>query len=535
MLELNLEGSAPRKATAAEIDFQSGLLASLATIVLAMVLRYGFGAPLVPEVASQFLFARLPISFIEFGVGLLGPFAKQLAFIGCIAVYGAGLLLLALPILGQIRRGVAVALSLCITSWLLVLLLVLPVLGAGLFGRDLKTTVAANCLWMLFLSAGYGVAAALLKEFFRQASLERTSDQRWPITRKLAGTVIERRRIASWVGYAIIGVAVYDIARSLLPSLFNFGAGRVHHGNGIFPALNGLAVEVTRTRDFYEVSKNASDPDVDGARWTLQIGGLVTSPCTFTLAQIHSLRGVEQYATLECISNEVGGDLIGNALWRGIRLKDLFQIAQPKPGVMRVVFRAADGYTDSIPMDRAMADGTMLAYDMNGSPLNMTHGFPLRLVVPGIYGMKNVKWITGIELVDHDFKGYWQARGWDNVAEYKTMSRIDVADKDARGSPIIAGIAFAGDRGISKVEVSRDAGKTWEEAEVKPALSPFSWVLWHKEYSWQDWRKGWMPESSGPQIVTVRATDGRGVTQTSQHAPPIPDGSSGYDARKPHL
>jgi DMSO/TMAO reductase YedYZ molybdopterin-dependent catalytic subunit len=155
---------------------------------------------------------------------------------------------------------------------------------------------------------------------------------------------------------------------------------------------------------------------------------------------------------------------------------------------------------------------------MNGEPLSGVHGFPLRLLVPGIFGMKNVKWITRIEAVNVDFKGYWQKRGWDDKAEYKTMSRIDTPDSSVKGGATISGIAFAGDRQISRVEVSTDSGKTWETAELKPALSPYSWVLWHK---------AWAPQQKGKLSIKVRATDGRGDLQTSQYTAPDPSGATG--------
>lgn len=234
------------------------------------------------------------------------------------------------------------------------------------------------------------------------------------------------------------------------------------------------------------------------------------------------LPSVEQYATLACISNEVGGDLIGNALWRGVRLKDLLERAALKEGTVDIALKASDDYTDSIPLDRAMNESTILVYEMNGEPLAPAHGFPLRLIVPGIYGMKNVKWITRIEAVNYDLKGYWQRRGWNDRAEYKTMSRIDAPDSAVSGDTTIAGIAFAGDRGISKVEVSTDGGKSWEEAEIKPPLSPITWALWHKR---------WAPGNPGKHKIVVRATDGSGTTQTAQYAPPAPDGSSGYHSK----
>src|SRR5262249_2384126 len=154
-------------------------------------------------------------------------------------------------------------------------------------------------------------------------------------------------------------------------------------------------------------------------------------------------------------------------------------------------------------------------------PLTTEHGFPIRLLSPGIYGMKNVKWITRLEAVNYDHKGYWQRRGWDDRAENKTLSRIDVPDGKVIGEATIAGIAFAGDRGIGKVEVSVDGGSSWEEAELKSPLSKYSWVLW---------KKMWKPAKKGSHRLVVRATDGRGQVQTSQYAPPTPDGSSGYQS-----
>ena len=321
------------------------------------------------------------------------------------------------------------------------------------------------------------------------------------------------------IGYAVLAVGVYDIAKSLASTWFQFNSGRVSNGDGIFPNLNGLALELTPTKDFYLVSKNPFDPEINSKRWQLEINGLVENPFTLNYPEIQSLPFVEQYATLECIDNQVGGNLIGNALWRGVRLRDLLERAKLHEGIVDIVFRAADGYTDSIPLERALRDGTLLVYQMNNEPLTLSHGFPLRLIVPSIYGMKNVKWIVQIEAVNYDFKGYWQKRGWNDKAEYKTMSRIDVPDGKINSSTTIAGIAFAGDRGISKVDVSTDNGRNWESANIKEPMSTFSWVLWHKI---------WTPTQAGEYRIKVRATDGSGVLQTAQFAPPDPDGASGY-------
>jgi DMSO/TMAO reductase YedYZ molybdopterin-dependent catalytic subunit len=538
MLRLNIEGATPRRPTQGEIDFQAALIAALLALAFGLIIRYVFSAPFIPELLAEFVFAKLPISIIEIGVGLLGPFAKQLAFIGCNIAYAAALWGLALIFLHhRLSNNYLSGIFLSIVTWVLVIAGIFPVIGAGLFGRYTRQGAAQSCIWIGLVSAAYGAAAFLLAAFFQHGISSATDggdgtgrihavpdgDGRLPqMYRRLSGAVIERRKIASWIGYAVVGAALYDFGKALLPSFLS-AAGRVRDGNGVFPNINGLAREVTATSDFYEVSKNAYDPEVDARRWRFKVAGLVENPLDLTLDEIEALPAVEQYATLECISNNVGGDLIGNALWRGVQLKDLIRKAGPKFGVVDVLLRAADGYTDSIPIDRAIADGTILAYQMNGAPLSPTHGFPLRLIVPGIYGMKNVKWITAVEPVNYDYKGYWQTRGWDDLAEYKTMSRIDVPSKTIHGQTTIAGIAFAGDRGISKVEVSTDGGNTWKTAQLKGPLSSYSWVLWSYD---------WMPESAGSRAVIVRATDGAGVTQTSQHSPPIPDGASGYDVRR---
>jgi DMSO/TMAO reductase YedYZ molybdopterin-dependent catalytic subunit len=343
-----------------------------------------------------------------------------------------------------------------------------------------------------------------------------------PASAGRSGEIISRRRLIRVVGYAVLAVGIYDIAKSLLGSWLQSGSGRVKHGDSVFPNIDNLALEITPTRDFYVVSKNAFDPQVDGRRWKLDVGGLVDNSLSLTYDEIRALPSVEQHATLACISNEVGGDLIGNALWRGLRLKDVLEKAGLRAGVVDVVLRASDDYTDSISLERAMAEATLLVYEMNGEPLTSEHGFPVRLLVPGIYGMKNVKWINRIEAVDFDLKGYWQRRGWDDRAEYKTMSRIDAPSHAVKGEATIAGIAFAGDRGVSKVEVSTDGGRSWVRAEIKPALSPLTWVLWHKT---------WSPSQAGGHRVIVRATDGQGIIQTSQLAAPDPSGSSGYHVR----
>ena len=244
-------------------------------------------------------------------------------------------------------------------------------------------------------------------------------------------------------------------------------------------------------------------------------------PYKLTYEELKGFPPVAQPATLMCISNEVGGDLIGSTQWRGVRLKDLLAKAGIKPNAVEVILRAADGYSDSFPLKKGLEDGVLVVYEMDGQPLVKQHGAPARVIVPGIYGMKNVKWVTSVELADYDYKGYWEVRGWSDEAIYKTMSRIDVPAGPLKAGERawVGGVAFAGDRGIRDVEVSVDDGKTWQKALVKPPLGPFTWVLWALP---------WTPPTPGAYTVKVRAVEKNGTVQTLEVRPPLPDGASGW-------
>jgi DMSO/TMAO reductase YedYZ molybdopterin-dependent catalytic subunit len=270
-----------------------------------------------------------------------------------------------------------------------------------------------------------------------------------------------------------------------------------------------LSTEVTPADEFYTVSKNSVDPVVTSVDWKLTIDGTVEKTATYTMADLRKMGVLSMYATLACISNEVGGPWIGNARWTGIPLMNVLSNAGMLKSTREVVFHAADGYTDSIPVERAVQPFCLLAYEMNNAPLTSTHGFPLRLIVPGIYGMKNVKWITRIELRTDHYAGFWQQRGWDEAAPYQLISRIDVAKYG-----VVAGIAFGGDRGVSAVEV-KIGDQPWRKAVLHPPLSPLAWVLWKVDAD----VKG--------QDLTVRMIDSNGQMQIAQPSSPFPRGSTG--------
>ncbi|MFL5734241.1 MAG: molybdopterin-dependent oxidoreductase [Chloroflexia bacterium] len=283
--------------------------------------------------------------------------------------------------------------------------------------------------------------------------------------------------------------------------------------------------ENTPTEAFYHVSKNFFDPSPSTDGWQLEFKGLVNKPYALTYKELTALPAVKVTTGMMCISNPTGGGLIGNTTWKGVRLGDLIKRASPQAGVVDVVMRAVDDYADSIPYKKALDPDVMLVWEMGGKALTSQHGFPARVLVPGIYGMKHVKWITSVELVSYDFKGYWQdpSQGWSDPAPVNTMSRIDYPAEGNLGlkPQDISGVAFAGDRSISKVEVSTDGGKSWNAAYLKPPRSGTSWVVWGYR---------WTPPGPGRYTVKVRATDGNGKVQTAKVADAYPNGATGYHA-----
>jgi hypothetical protein len=207
----------------------------------------------------------------------------------------------------------------------------------------------------------------------------------------------------------------------------------------------------------------------------------------------------------------------------GVRLSDLLAQASPQPSATWVGFKARDGYSESLPMSLvAGAPEILLAYALGGAPLPTAHGYPARILIPGHYGMKGPKWLDSMELVNHEAGGYWEQQGWDHNAVIKTTARFDVPRKGdiiRRGNMPLAGVAFAGTRGISKVEYSVDGGARWSEATFSPPLSPLTWVIWHAS---------WTPPSEGSYTLKVRATDGTGKLQDKTDAGSYPSGASGY-------
>ena len=286
----------------------------------------------------------------------------------------------------------------------------------------------------------------------------------------------------------------------------------------------GLSPIVTPNEDFYRIDTALIVPRPNVDDWRLSVTGMVDRPFELTYDELVAMPLHEQYVTIACVSNEVGGDLVGNALWRGVRLKELLEQAGVQPAATQIVGRAVDGFTVGFPTVWALADEreSLVAVAMNGEPLPADHGFPARLIVPGLYGyVSATKWLAEIELTTLEaFDAYWIPLGWAKEAPILTQSRIDTPRDRSRiepGAVAVAGVAWAPDRGISAVEVQVDESG-WEPAELSAPISDATWVQF--VHRWD--------ATSGDHLLRVRATDGDGVVQTDERSEPAPDGARGH-------
>ena len=264
---------------------------------------------------------------------------------------------------------------------------------------------------------------------------------------------------------------------------------------------------------FYCVTKNVVDPRVNVDLWHLEVNGLVQNPRTYRFQDLKAFSAVEQETTLMCISNGLDAGLISNAVWKGVPMRHLLETAGALSHDVKVRLYGVDNYTDTFPLEKAMEPTTLLAYEMNGVALPDRHGYPLRVIVPGYFGEKHVKWLTRIEVATADAKGFYETQGWGPDFMTPTRSRIDVPDHESwfslskiTGPVEVKGIAFGGDRGISRVELSFDDGETWDDADIYYSGGNLAWSLW----SLHD---GWMPDEPNDHAIVVRATDGEGDAQ----------------------
>jgi len=437
--------------------------------------------PLAPEQAGYLLLKVLPLSTFADLLKTLGTLARPLLLMGAtvviIAAYGA-----AAAVLGRL-----------LPHWTIAAMTGLVALVAGvvaLIAFSPGDSVLGIVVEVVLLAGMVPLVAAVLTQLTLPVGAN--EDRR----------VLLRNLFYGAVGIALVGVGYANVRRFVTALATTEG--------------NRADREVTSVSDFYVVSKNlGGDPVVDASTWRLN---LPTRSLTYD--ELLTLPSDELELTLECISNEVGGTLISNGIWKGPRVSDLLALTTVPSDAVWMLIESADGYTESFPLRDLTPDHRLVTH-LNGAPLTSQHGFPARFIFPGHYGMKQPKWVTRIHFSATDQPGYWENNGWDERAIVKTMSRIDRPFDGAAlaaGAVPMRGIAFAGARRISGVDVSWDGGRAWHSVQLQPEFSAYAWRFWELTPT--------LP--AGQYRIRVRARDGEGTLQPSRSTATLPNGADGY-------
>jgi len=522
--------------------FAGGFIAGIVALAFNFLIRLGGLAAFPPEAGLSAFLRVVPASIEEPMVQQLGDVAGELGLLIAIllaaAVYGVLAVafdrLLSRRLLSRTGSVFESTLAFSLVPWLMFGLVLFPLVGDSWFGVSSDVASSSN-VWLLPLTLLLVQAVFALVFSSRYSPLVSSLPALRSMVPPQAGR--SRREFIEKGTVAALGLILGVIG---LSSLVLASSSEIQPKGGSAPVdlqdapaifsdqrLEALVgSEVTPSASFYRVAIDFVDPNVDASSWSLKVGGLVNTPKSYTLEQVQGLPQATQYTTLECVSNVVNGNLISNAKWTGFRISDLLQdVGGLQSGAAYVVFYSVDGYSVAVPVAKAMMQDSMLAYNMNDLPLPVSHGYPLRGLIPGLYGMMSAKWVKEVQVVGADYEGYWQTRGWTNQATINTETFIttpaygsQVSLSGNNNAPLVAGYAFAGDRGVTKVELSFDGGKSWQEAELKNPISNITWALWAYE---------WHPQK-GDYTIWARATDGTGQTQTPNVTQTFPNGATGY-------
>ena len=524
----------------------AGLVAAVLMLLVMALLRAGFGISPPPESIPDRLAPTLPIDRFFRMIGEYGGYngLKRFGVRSIIqGILGVGTLLGLIyavvaergrsrPSARASRFGVGRGAVLFVVGavgvlWIASLVVLWPTLGANYRGLPIQLARVVTALGLLVAYAAYGLGLVLFYRFITDGLARRTAASATaasgmesvpaapaiePAPR--TGAIARRALVVGGTGFAL--------AWATRAMLDRFNRLAVYAYDGLRPSRSPLAA-VTPNDQFYVVTKNVVDPRVSKGIWRLEIAGHVEDARSYDFDEITALAATTQEATLTCISNQVGDTLISNAVWKGVPMAALLDAARPKSGAVEVVLHAVDGYTDTFAIEKALEPTTLVAYEMNGEPLPDRHGYPARIIVPGLFGEKNVKWVTRIEVVDRDVKGFYEQQGWGPSFVVPTRSQFiapDLRQPLPVNQPVtLSGLAFAGNRGVSKVEVSFDDGQVWQAAEIDYPGSILSWALW--SYAWR-------PTRPGDYKLAVRATDAAGELQTPQGRGIVSEGATGY-------
>lgn len=396
-------------------------------------------------------------------------------------------------------------------------------------GRTARVSPSAGIVWTMVLMIAWGVSLAWLRGRFAQIMEPQPANARVE--------AMNRRQILIRLGGASAAITVFGAVVGGLER-----GGRVEKtsgsstskrwsGNHALPNADasvkpapGTRPEFTPLESHYRIDINTVPPSIKEEAWRLQITGLVDHPMELALGDIRRFEPMHQFITLACISNLIAGDLIGTTRWTGVSMQTILEEARPRANATHLKIRSADDFYEIVALETIRQDArVMLAYEWDGVPLTPEHGFPLRIYIPDRYGMKQPKWIRSMEFIDHAEEGYWVKRGWDAEARMRATSAIDtmssnmmIAERNASTLIPLGGIAHAGARGISMVQVQVDE-EPWRDALLRTPLSKTTWVIWR--YDW--------PFKAGKHTFKVRCFEGNGTAQITSEAPPHPSGATG--------
>ncbi len=538
----------------------AGVIAALGMILVMLMLRRHLGVATPTEMIFDRMFPIITIDFFLHSLQVAGGYTP-LKLKGVAAALGGHLVVgLVLGIIYSAvvdraaafyanaaqrrRRGRSYIIPALLGLWILTVALLWPEYTTQYRGWPAGMAIATNAAGLLLAYAAFGVTLIYIYDWiapFRPTE-RRTFPQtgtaddnrRAPVTARTAtdvevaadGSPSRRAFLAGGVG-AVLLAGVASGLRGLYQMGTFFYDGTDYHGPGV--------KKVVSNHDFYVVSKNLDDPIIAADDWRLHVGGALGRTASLTRRELMALPATRQQATLLCISYGVGGGLCSNAWWTGVPLRALLAPVDPKPNITTVLFRCADGYFETFPYIKAMEPTTLVAYAMNDEAIPLRHGFPVRLIVPGLYGEKSAKWLNSIELLTADDArlagrrgfGFYKEQGWGPNFVVPIHSRFDAPEVDGThfkaplrvGQPVeFRGMAFSGDQGISRVEVSTDAGRQWANAEIHDPGTKISWSLW--KYTW-------IPGAAGPATLIVRATDDNGRAQIVEPRNTTPQGALG--------